>query len=89
MSSAATTRFSQAFLLPAYATNVGSAARSLAVALLTVPSRPAARAAKVRARTGVAIDRTAGLMDLYRMAGRSDSVNPELGAQLRILASHG
>ncbi len=65
----------------AYAANVGRAARGLLAALLAVQTRPAPVV------VSVSHDRHAD--DSAFAHGRSDTVMPNLGAELRFMASRG
>jgi hypothetical protein len=74
--------------LQAYAKNVGQAGRSFLAALLAIEPHRSAQAAAKAVRTRDNKHQSAGsLLRLYGLACQSDSVMPNLAAELRYIAS--
>jgi hypothetical protein len=90
MSTLTIARSAPATALQAYAKNVGQAGRSLIAALLAIEPHRSAQAAGTAVKAVQTRDKhqSAGsLLRLYGLASQSDSVMPNLAAELRYIAS--
>ena len=69
-----------------YANNVGSAVRALFAALFAVKPAVVKEAVLPQAAVATKVVRQKSILELYYMASRTDSVMPNLSAELRVMA---